>query len=353
MTQSIERPIRVLVVDDSPAIRQKIVDILVADGRFEVVGEAENGSQALRMITELEPDVVSLDIIMPGMNGITALKYLMIHHPTPTVMISSLTQEGAEASMESLRFGAVDFVPKPSALEPGSLDEQAAEMTEKLAWAARVEIDALRYIRARPSPEHPGVGTEPCGAVVAMGAHEGGYAALMKILPQIDPDVPVAWIIILYEHSRYVDSFIEYMNHFCGVELRRAVDGAPLNGGLCYVAAGEDYVTLHPTPEQFQLHVHPAPFDSQKGSINRIFYSIADVLGERCGGVVLSGSGDDGFEGLEEIMRVGGNAILQEPGSCLVKEMVELALRQGSAAEVIPDSAIAKRLNQIFRNGLE
>jgi two-component system, chemotaxis family, protein-glutamate methylesterase/glutaminase len=299
------KPYRLLIVDDSPMIRESIREIVIAGGRFEVVGEAADGGQALRMVAELAPDLISLDIVMPGMNGISALKYLMINFPTPTVMVSSLTQEGAEETFDALRYGAVSFIPKPSKLDDRREIEQIArEIETKFLWAAQVEIEALRYIRVR---RHQGVagGGTPAQRVVALGAHEGGYSALMKIIPHLRPDLPVSYLVVLYEHDAYVDAFVRYLQDYALLEVRRATDGAPLMGGTCYIAAGEDYVTTRHHQGGLALHVHRAPFESQKGSINRLFYSLAETLGERAVGVVLSGSGDDGAEGMEELLRVG------------------------------------------------
>ena len=340
-------PYRLLIVDDSPEVRRSIIDIVEPDGRFEVVGEAEQGAQALRMVSELEPDVISLDIVMPGMNGITALKHLMINRPTPTVMVSSLTREGEESSMEALRFGAVTFVPKLSRLEERDLSQQADDIVTKLLWAAQVEVEAIRYIRAYPSTEMQGIGG-PCRTVAAIGAHEGGYSALMKIIPRLKPAPDIGWIVVLYEPGRYVDAFVEYLERYSTLSIRRAEDGAPLVGGVCHIAAGDDYVTLRHDGNGHALHVHPAPFDSQKGSINRVFFSLAEVMQQHSVGVVLSGSGDDGAEGMAEIDRVGGTVIVQDPRSCLVKEMAENIIALNPSIRVIPDGHIADEMSAMM-----
>ncbi len=338
---------RLLIVDDSSMIRQAIAEMLADDERFEVVGEAADGREALRLVKELHPDLITLDIVMPGMNGITALKHLMINHPTPTVMISSLTQEGAEYTMDALRYGAVDFIPKPSKLDREELWRITGEVTKKLAWAAAVEIDALRYIRVRRAEASAQVRDE-AGYVVSLGAHEGGYGALMKILPHLDPRADAGYVAILYEHSSYVDAFIDYITPYCGVQVERAQDGAPLQAGRCYIAAGEDYATLRPSSEGLALHVHPAPFESQKGSLNRILYSLAETMGEHCCGVVLTGSGEDGWEGLDEVARGGGAVLVQDPATCLVKDMALHALRRGHTQNVIPDNRMADAITELI-----
>jgi two-component system, chemotaxis family, protein-glutamate methylesterase/glutaminase len=344
------QPYRLLIVDDSPMIRESIREIAIANGRFEVVGEAENGGQALRMVAELAPDLISLDIVMPGMNGISALKYLMINFPTPTVMVSSLTQEGAEETFDALRYGAASFIPKPSKLDDKrEIGKIAEEIHTKFTWAAQVRIEALRYIRVRRNGVPQGGGV-PAQRVVALGAHEGGYSALMKIIPHLRADLPVSYVVVLYEHDAYVDAFVQYLQDYAMLEVRRAMDGAPLLAGTCHIAAGEDYVTTrHHQAGHHQnglaLHVHRAPFESQKGSINRLFYSLAETIGERATGVVLSGSGDDGAEGMEELLRVGGTGVVQEPTSCLVREMPEQTLARCAVSHRVTDQRLAEWLN--------
>lgn len=322
---------RVLIVDDVPMVRQSISAIIDRMQDFEVVGEAASGAEALRSIAELDPDLVTLDIVMPGMNGISALKHLMIHHPRPVVMISSLTQDGAELAFDSIRFGAVDFIPKLSRLEETGLERQEDEIITKLRWAAQVQVESLRYIPARPlTSQLPLSETDrgPPARLLAMGAAQGGYASLMRILPGLPESTPMALVVVLYEHARYVDDFVTYLNRFSELSIRRAVDGAPLMPGVCYISAGEDYVTLrHAADGGALLHVHPAPFESQRGSFNRLLYSATDTLADRVTGMVLSGAGDDGAEGLSEVLRVGGEALVQSPATCLVREMADHAIR--------------------------
>jgi two-component system chemotaxis response regulator CheB len=338
---------RVLVVDDVEMVRESIIDIInIMDG-FEVAGEASNGAEALRQVEGLNPDLITLDVVMPGMNGITALKHLMINHPTPAVMISSLTQEGAESAFESIRFGAVDFIPKLSKLDEIGLEKQREEVITKLRWAAKVDVESIRYIPASSS-DGLAEASQRTERLVAIGAAQGGYASLMKILPRLPHDFPATLVAVLYEHERYVDAFVDYINRYCRIRVERAVDGAALRAGVCYISAGEDYVTLRHVEGGVGLHVHPAPFDSQRGSFNRVLYSATDMLGDKVAGLVLSGTGDDGAEGLAEVARVGGLALVQSPSTCLVPEMAETALAYSGEGEVVSDPHVADQLINHF-----
>ena len=182
-------PLRILVVDDSRMIRRAICDIIGSDKNKKVVGEAANGKEALDLLDELHPDVITLDINMPVMDGLTTLKHIMIRRPTPTVMISALTQEGASETFDSLKYGAIDFLPKPSKVRGGDLKSQQAEILRKIDLAASVQIKSVRYLR-RPAMDEKQVvadkGEYRC--MVAFGASEGGYGALLNVIPRLQPD---------------------------------------------------------------------------------------------------------------------------------------------------------------------
>ena len=341
-------PKKVLIVDDVPMVRQSIIDILAGERDFEIVGEASSGAQALRMIIDTEPDLITMDINMPGMSGITALKHLMINSPTPTVMISSLTQEGSGQAFESIRFGAVDFIPKLSKLDESDFADQQGSIMVKLRWAVNVDVSAIRYIPAAQKQLDRTAELADAQTLVAMGAAQGGYASLMKILPRLPENTPAAMFVVLYEHARYVDAFVSYIAAYCQIRVERAVDGAPLKAGVCYVSAGEDYVTLRHVGDGIGLHVHPAPFDSQRGSFNRLLYSATDMLNDNVVGVLLSGAGDDGAEGLAEVIRVGGVALVQSPATCLVREMAETAISYCGKDALICDDHVADQLVRIL-----
>ena len=344
-------PYKLLIIDDSKMMRRAIGEIFAADDRIQVAGEAANGAEALEIIPQTDPDVVTLDVNMPVMDGLTTLKHLMIETPKPVVMLSTLTLEGASVTFDALKYGAVDFVSKPSKLDDSKLEGQEETVVRKVALAAEVEVEAIRYIRAFPKDESAGQnGTIPCSNIIAMGAAEGGYGALLKIVPHLSPYNPAAYLAVLYAASQHVDAFARYLDEHSSVRVKRAADGLPVEGGVCYLGAGVEYVTVQSGSSDLFLQVHPAPFKSiseRKGSINMLMFSAAEVMGNRAAGIVLSGSGDDGAEGLAEIIRAGGSAVVQEPKSCLYKEMARSALDRSEPEYVISDTKIAAAVNDL------
>lgn len=339
-------PCKLLVVDDSKIMRRLITGLFDSDDNVEVVGEATDGLEALACISRLDPDVITLDINMPGMDGLTTLKHLMIRSPKPTVMLSTLTREGEKTTFDALRYGAVDFITKPTQLDGGELEAQSQDIIAKVNLAAAVALESVRYIRAAPR-DKTAVSSKPrlCDRVVAFGAAEGGYGALLKIIPQLRPDLPAAYLTVLYAAPPHVEAFARYLDDYSGVRVKRAVDGEPVESGVCYLGAGVEYLTVAARDSRLVLQVHRAPFASRRGSIDRLMFSVAEAMKGRAAGVILSGSGEDGSEGLEEIHRTGGVAIVQAPQSCLHKGMAQAALARRQPDFVLSDVKIATVVN--------
>lgn len=341
---------KILVVDDSSLIRQAIVAIINSCEQLQVVGEAADGEEALSMIQRLKPDLVTLDIVMPKMSGLTALKYIMIFYPTPVVMLSSLTLEGASITFDALRYGAIDFIAKPSSLEGNPLQAQADEIVQKILTAVKVRTSAIQYIRVKPNLLDFKMPQNPCKNIVVLGVAEGGYGSLLKIVPRLKPHPFTVYMVIFYEAAVHVDGFVEYLNHYSEIQVKRPFNNAPLETGVCYVSLGEEYVTVHGQRGRFNVHVSKAPFSSRRGSVDMLMFSVAESVGKRALGVVLTGAGSDGAEGLEEIIRVGGGAIIQAPVSCLYKSMPLSALNACEAEVVVADTEIAAEINYFLTN---
>lgn len=338
--------IRLLVVDDSKLMRKVIRNIFDTNGHIEVVGEAGNGKEALDIIPKLNPDVITLDINMPEMDGITTLKHIMIKHPKPTVMLSALTQEGAEVTFDALKFGAIDFVPKPSNQQDASLEEQSQNIIKKISMAAEVEIEAVRRLKAKPKSEKTVKPEEKeCKYICALGASEGGYPALLKIIPQLNPDNPAAYLAVLYEDPVHVEAFAHYLDQNSAITVKRAKDGTSVEAGVCYIASGREYITVYAFYGEYSLQVNTSPFPSRRGAINMLMISLAERAEKNAIGVILSGSGDDGAEGVSEIIRLGGSAIVQEPKSCLHKDMPNYVIRNVQPLQILSDSKIAEEIN--------
>jgi two-component system chemotaxis response regulator CheB len=344
-----QKPISLLIVDDSKLIRAAVRRLFEADGQVQVVGEAANGREALDLLPRLKPDVITLDINMPEMDGLSTLKHIMIKHPTPTVMFSALTREGATETFDALRFGAIDFMPKPSQSKGDDIADQERLILQKVKIAAGVEIGAVRMLRTshRETLQNPPRAMDAEGIAV-FGASEGGYGALLKIIPQLPPDLPAAYMVILYATPDHVAAFADYLNANSAITVKRALDGQPVQGGICYLAAGSEYASLHLTAGRMTMQVNPSPFPERRGAINMLMLSVSEIMQNQTIGVVLSGKGNDGAEGSAEVRRVGGTVIMQDPRTCLFQEMVQAALKAAKADHICSDQEIASAIKTAF-----
>lgn len=330
-------------------MRDALSEMFEYDSNIQVVGQAANGEEAIKAIELTQPDVITLDVAMPVMDGLTALKHIMIKNPIPSVMLSSLTLEGARVAFDALRYGAVDFIAKPSALHDTDLSEQEAEIRSKIEYAAAVEVGAIKYIR---SSHHELVqdysfdDSRP-EKIVAMGTAEGGYGALLKIIPNLSHDVPYSYLITMYTIREHVDAFASYLNNISDIHVKRAAHDEVLRPGVVYLNSGLDYATVHEQGDDYILHVSPAPFASRKGAIDMLMFSAADLLKDKCIGIVLSGSGFDGAEGLEEVVRMGGVAISQDQMTSLCKNMPTQAHERAKDSIYVADKDIAATIQKI------
>ena len=339
-------PLRVLVVDDSKIIRRVLCDIIRSDATKEVVGEAEDGKQAIELMRKTKPDVITLDINMPVMDGLTTLKHIMISNPTPTVMISALTQEGATETFESLKYGAIDFLPKPSKVRGGDLNSQQEEILRKIDLVANVQIESIRYLRRPAMDKHQNSSDAlSCQSVLALGASDGGYGALLNVIPRLQPELPASYIAVLHQAPNHVDAFARYLNQCSRVKVERAVAGTRLRGGTCYLAASAEHIFVCGDQNQARLEAGDDISPEDQGAIDQLMTSVATVMQNKSAGVILTGTGDDGLKGLGAIIRSGGTAFVQDPVSCLFKETPTAAASTFPVEYVVSDKQMAGAIN--------
>lgn len=346
----VNRVLKLLVVDDSKTLRTSVSAIFANDPDVEIVGLATNGREALEAVRLYKPDIITMDIRMPEMDGVTALKHIMIRYPRPVVMLSSLTMEGAAVTFDALRYGAVDFIAKPSAVDGEDVSAQENEIRNKVKFASVVQVHAIKYIRNLPNPNlaRRDASQQLCRKIVTIGSAEGGYGALLKLVPNLRAEIPVAYLCTLYAAPEYVDAFATYLNNYSAVEVKRASHGEEVLPGVCYLNSGDNYMTVDKDDDgSCHLHIQPAPFSSRKGAIDMLMFSAAESMGEQAIGLVLSGTGSDGAEGMQEIYRVGGTALVQDLNSCLYKDMVNATLEMCPQAIAFGDQQIAEVLNDL------
>lgn len=323
------KPVRVLIVDDSALIRQLLTTLLSADPGIEVVGTADDPYAARDMIKALNPDVVTLDVEMPHMDGITFLRKIMTLRPMPVIMISTLTQAGADVTLEALDIGAVDFIAKPSNDAAHALTALAGELQAKVKAAARTRLAARAARAATPVKASTRV-VRPNGKIVAIGASTGGVEALKVVLMHLPADCPP---IVITQHMppRFTNAFAQRLNRECPMAVSEAVDGEIIEHGHVYIAPGSHHLQVVKTGGGYRCALDEGPTVSgHRPSVDVLFRSVARTAGRSAVGVILTGMGKDGAEGLLEMRKAGAQTIGQDEASSLIYGMPQVAFERGA-----------------------
>lgn len=334
-------PVKVLVVDDSPLIRVLIPRLLAEEPGLEVVGTAADGEEALRKITTLRPDVVTMDVEMPGMNGLAVLKRIMRESPRPVIMLSAHTTAGARDTMESLSSGAVDFVAKPG--KQADVPLMALELRAKIKMAAKV----VPRHHQEPPPQVPVPRTRAGRGdteLVVIGASTGGPPALQNVLALWPKSFTAAVVIVQHLPVGFSQSLADHLDKKTALEVRHAQDRDPVRPGLALVAPAGTDLLFRGTPGHYFVQVVPVPQPHPRGtfhpSVNGVMTSAAEVFGARAMGVLLTGMGKDGADGMGRIHASGGKTIAQDKDSCVVYGMPRAAVESGAVDRVVPLSQI-------------
>lgn len=331
--------IRVVVIDDSAFMRKAISTMLAKDPEIKVVGTANNGSEGLERVRELDPDVVTLDIEMPVMDGLTALRHIMMEMPRPVIMISSLTTEGAEATLKAMELGAVDFIPKD--LSKVSLDiiRIEADLQKKVKTVARRKLRHRMPPRPRRQPEPPAraaTGGRQVRDIVAIGVSTGGPPAVQKVLSSLPENFPASVLIAQHMPPAFTGPFAKRLDNVCAVSVKEAEDGEPLKPGTVYIAPGGKHLKIVQRGAKLDVLVSPEPADAlYKPSANVLISSVADVVGRRALGVILTGMGSDGLEGVRALKARGGRVLAQSDATCVVYGMPKAIVDAGLADEIV------------------
>lgn len=334
--------IRVLIVDDSSIVRQVLTKALSSDPDIEVVGSAPDPFIARDKIVELKPDVITLDVEMPRMDGVTFLRKLMKHFPLPVVMVSSLTQKGAETTLEALDAGAVEIVAKP-VMEKHNLAEITEELIEKVKAAARAKI--------RPINSHPAVIRPPITSmsattnkVVAIGASTGGTEALKNVLSRMPPNSP-GIVVVQHMPETFTKAFADRLNALSTISVKEASDGDSVIPGVCLIAHGSKHMLLRRSGARYYVEVKDGPLMCRhRPSVEVLFNSVAKTAGKNSIGVIMTGMGSDGAQGMLNMKQAGASTIAQDEESCVVFGMPKEAIKLGGVDKIVPLSRIPETI---------
>ncbi len=330
----VSKKLRVLIVDDSKTIRNLLTKILSSDPNIEVVGAAEKPSVAKQMMDKLRPDVVTLDLHMPEMDGLRFLKDYLPLYPIPTVMISSVSLEEGPEVLQCLEYGAVDYIQKPSASE---LSEITPLLIEKVKMASSVRVNIQKPTN-RPEPVKRMVvtGRVDQNTLVAIGSSTGGTEALRKVLTQLPSEIPPI-VIVQHIPAVFSKAFADRMNELCAFRVKEAEHGDEVVPNTVFIAPGGKQMQIKKRSDgRMMIHIDDsAPMNRHKPSVDFLFNSIADQVGSKCIGVILTGMGADGAQGLRGLRDAGARTIAQDEKSCVVFGMPREAIKLNAAEEVL------------------
>lgn len=342
--------IRVLIVDDSAVVRQIFARELSGQPDIEVVGTAPDPFVARDKIVALDPDVITLDLEMPRMDGLTFLSKLMRYYPKPVIIVSSLTRNGGQLALEAMERGAVDVLAKPG--EAYSVGDMGEQLAEKIRAAARVDISRIQWKRPSPRAGENSASSHALAVttskVLAIGASTGGTEAIKNILVKLPPNIP-GTVIVQHMPPNFTTAFAERLNDLCVFEVREARDGDRLHSGLALIAPGNYHMILIRSGADYLVRVRSGPMVyHQRPSVDVLFRSVARYAGANAAGVILTGMGKDGAEGLLEMKSAGARTIAQDEASCVVFGMPREAIRLGAADHVLPLDAIPSAIISCF-----
>ena len=333
--------IRLLIVDDSALMREVLTEILSQDPEIEVIGTASDPYQAREKILRLKPDVLTLDVEMPRMDGLVFLEKLMRAHPMPVLMVSSLTERDCETTVRALELGAVDYVTKPHLdIRSGTL-EQADEIVNKVKAAARARV-IRRQRTTLPEPRSASamasnpVMFQTTHKVVAVGASTGGTEALVRFLTALPADSP-GTVIVQHMPAGFTRSFAARLDSLCRMRVKEAEDGDRVLAGHVLLAPGDFHMQVVRNGAQFNARVyHAEPVNRHRPSVDVLFESCAEALGPNAVGVIMTGMGADGARGLLAMRKAGAHTLAQDENTCVVFGMPREAIALGAAEEIAP-----------------
>ena len=344
------KKIKVLIVDDSAVVRQTLSQILSSDPKIEVMATASDPFVAAERIRHELPDVITLDVEMPRMDGITFLEKIMSQHPIPVVMCSSLTEKGAATTLRALDCGAVEIIQKPRLGTKQYLEESRALICDAVKAAAMVQPKHKTQLKVHPKLSADAIMAKPAASqamlrttetVVAVGASTGGTEALRLFLESMPPDAP-GIVIVQHMPEKFTQSFAQRLDQICRINVKEAQNNDTVIPGRVLIAPGNHHMLLKRSGARYYVEIKDGPLVSRhRPSVDVLFRSTARYAGPNAIGVIMTGMGDDGAQGLLEMKTAGAQTIAQDEASCVVFGMPAEAIKRGAADKVLPLGRIA------------
>jgi two-component system, chemotaxis family, protein-glutamate methylesterase/glutaminase len=351
------KKIHVMIVDDSALVRQTLSQILNHDPEIEVIATAADPIFAAQKISKARPDVITLDLEMPRMNGLTFLKKLMASYPVPVVVISSLTINSAELTFKALEYGAVEVIAKPRLATREFFEESEILICDAVKAAAQVNVSRRKPVYTEIAPKltadsilslspNPVTIKETTDKIIAIGASTGGTSAILSFLESMPPDCP-GIVIVQHMPEVFTRSFAERLNSICRIQVKEGTHGESIAVGKAIIAPGNKHIMIKKSGARYMVEINEGPLvNRHRPSVDVLFRSAAKYAGQNAMGIILTGMGDDGAKGLLEMRQAGSYTIAQDEASCIVYGMPKAAVNLNAACTVLPLEKISGHVVQ-------
>jgi two-component system chemotaxis response regulator CheB len=344
-----DRKLRVLVVDDATFMTKAISDLLETDPDIEVVGVANNGLEGLEKIKELRPDVITLDIDMPVMDGLQAVRHIMIETPVPIVVLSSLFSDGS-ITFEALRLGVVDFVAKPSGAISSDIHTAKKHIVDRIKLATSVNFQNIRRVRVNKQNEREGYadlyGFHSLDYIIVIGTSLTGPNSFIRLMTRLTSGLPAAAVILLEISPKIISAFVERFNEFVLWKIEVAEQGKVLEQGVCYIQSNMLSMTIELNENGDSCFKIGDPVAKP---LDTFFISASEVFKENTVGVLLTGHGDDGSEGFATIQKRSGKTIAQSVGSCVYPNLADSAIKRNKVDLIVEESKLAEAIESVIK----
>jgi two-component system chemotaxis response regulator CheB len=354
----LKRKIKVLIVDDSAFMRKSLSIMIESDPNIEVVGVGKDGEDGFRLAKELKPDIITLDVEMPRMDGLTALKLIMKEAPTAVIMVSSITTDGADATIKAFEYGAIDFISKEQSFVSVSITKIKEELIRKIK-----SIVYQRWSRANSfrgsilnREKNESVAPKPSGVLpkmgytaVALGISTGGPISLQKVIPFLSDRMNVPMFIVQHMPPKFTKSLADRLNGMSKVEVKEAEHGETVRKNVVYIAPGGRHIHFKSVGGNVQIVLRDDPEKTlHRPSVDNMIQSAAKIYGKKLLTVIMTGMGKDGLEGIKEVKALGGKCIAQDEHSCVVYGMPKAVVDNGLADVIEPLDKIANKINSVL-----
>lgn len=352
------KKIRVLIVDDSAFIRKILKDILSLDSEIEIIDIAKNGQEALEKLLTSDVDVITLDVEMPIMDGISTLKKIMKDKPTPTLMLSSLTQSGAELTIQALNLGAVDFITKPSNIFKISDENVKSLIIDKIKIASKIEVTKNNFIskeivilkKESKIEFNYNSKSEAVEQIIAIGTSTGGPRALQEVIPNISENINAPVVVVQHMPAGFTKSLAERLNSISKITVKEAEHGEILKNGVAYIAPGEKHLKFKKEAKNIKIILDDSDkISGHKPSVDAMFYSLSEIPFKKIVSVIMTGMGSDGSKGMKTLKENKNvYSIAEDESTCVVFGMPKSAINIGAVDKILPLSLISKEINKLM-----